>query len=85
MPARRNAIRVRRCFLAPPLVFGVTPPAQHQIGREDAPVFRTSTEIVTIDAAFTDAGGKPVTDLTRDDFEVTVAGKRQTLEFEIRH
>jgi len=80
MPARRNALRARLCLLAALLVFSVTLPAQHQIGREDAPVFRTSTEIVTIDAVVTDADGKPVTNLTRDDFEVTVAGKRQTLE-----
>jgi VWFA-related protein len=46
----------------------------------DVPVFRTSTDLVTIDAVVTDRDGKPVTNLTRDDFDVTVAGKHQTLE-----
>ncbi len=45
-----------------------------------APTFRASTDLVTIDAVVTDSDGKPVTDLTRDDFEVTVGGKRQTLD-----
>lgn len=43
-------------------------------------VFRTSTNVATIDAVVTDANGKPVTNLTRDDFEVSIAGKRQALE-----
>src|SRR4051794_21762637 len=47
---------------------------------QNAPVFRTSAELVTIDTVVTDGDGKPVTDLTRDDFEVTVGGKRQPLE-----
>ena len=46
----------------------------------DVPVFRTSTDLVTVDAVVTDSDGKRVTDLTREDFEVTVAGKRQTLD-----
>ena len=47
---------------------------------QDTPVFRTSAELATIDAVVVDADGQPVTNLTRDDFEVTVAGKRQPLE-----
>jgi VWFA-related protein len=44
------------------------------------PVFRTSADLVTIDAVVTDDEGRHVTDLTRDDFEVTVSRKRQDLE-----
>jgi VWFA-related protein len=44
------------------------------------PVFRTSADLVTIDAVVTDGDGRHVTDLTRDDFEVTVAGKQQELQ-----
>ena len=62
------------------LLSSATLPAQHQLGAQDGPVFRESTVLLTIDAVVTDKDGKPVTDLTRDDFEVTVAGKRQTLE-----
>ena len=50
------------------------------LGTPDGPVFRASTDLVTIDAVVMDRDGKPVTNLTREDFEVTVAGKHQTLE-----
>src|ERR671912_2728846 len=45
-----------------------------------APIFRTSADLVTIDAVVTDADGRHVTDLTPADFEVTVGGKRQDLQ-----
>src|SRR5919107_5893450 len=45
-----------------------------------APIFRTSADLVTIDAVVTDGDGGHVTDLTPADFEVTVAGKRQDLQ-----
>jgi VWFA-related protein len=45
-----------------------------------APIFRTSADLVTIDAVVTDGDGRHVTDLTPADFEVTVAGKRQDLQ-----
>jgi VWFA-related protein len=47
---------------------------------QEPPVFRTSSDLVTIDAVVTDADGQPVTDLTAADFEVTVSGKRQPLD-----
>jgi VWFA-related protein len=43
-------------------------------------VFRTSADLVTIDAVVTDGDGRHVTDLTATDFEVTVAGKKQELQ-----
>lgn len=50
----------------------VPPPGQ--------PIFRTSSTLATIDAVVTDDEGRPVTDLTRDDFDVKVSGKRQELQ-----
>ena len=44
------------------------------------PTFKTNRVVVTVDAVVTDRDGRHVTDLTRDDFEVTVAGKRQQLQ-----
>ena len=49
-------------------------------GQTATPTFRTSADLVTIDTVVTDGDGRHVTDLTRDDFEVTVAGKRQELQ-----
>ena len=57
------------------------------LGRQQPPsapqeglVFRTSADLATIDAVVTDSDGKPVTNLSRDDFEVSIAGKRQPIE-----
>ncbi len=68
------------CLLGALLISGATLSAQHEIGAQDAPVFRASTHLVTIDAVVTDGDGKLVTNLTRDDFDVIVSGRRQTLE-----
>ena len=46
----------------------------------DQPIFRTSSTLATIDAVVIDDDGHPVTDLTKDDFEVKVSGKRQELQ-----
>src|SRR5919106_2892203 len=54
---------------------GPTPPVP-----ANPPVFHTSADLVTIDAVVTDENGNPVTDLSREDFEVRVAGKRQALD-----
>ena len=73
-------MRVRLCLLGALLISSATLPAQHQLGTPDAPVFRASTDLVTIDAVVTDRDGKPVTNLTRDDFDVTVAGTHRPLD-----
>src|SRR5262245_11303097 len=51
----------------------ITPPPG--LGRTDAndPVFRSGTTVVQIDAIVTGADGRPVTGLTREDFEVREA------------
>jgi VWFA-related protein len=80
LTAKGPCVRTRFCLLGALLLSSITLPAQHQLGAPDGPVFRESTVLLTIDAVVTDRDGKPVTDLTRDDFEVTVAGKHRTLE-----
>jgi VWFA-related protein len=72
-------MRVPLCFLGV-LTSAVVLAAQKP--QQPAPdvTFRASTEVLTIDAIVTDRDGQPVTDLTREDFEVTVAGKRQKLD-----
>ena len=52
------------------------PPSQ----RPEPPTFRTTTDLLTIDAVVTDGDGRHVTDLTAEDFEVTISGKRQALQ-----
>src|SRR4051794_13364761 len=73
-------MRVRLSLLGALVLLPATLPAQHQIGAQDAPVFRASTNLVTIDAVVTDGDGKPVTNLTRDDFDVTIRGNHQRLK-----
>ena len=53
------------------------PPPQAPAGE----VVRITTQLVQIDAVVTDKRGEHVDDLTEDDFELTVDGKRQTLTF----
>lgn len=79
--ASSNAAATRLCLLSALLLSSATLPAQ-QPSQPAAPVpiFRASTDLVTIDTVVTDHDGRPVTNLTREDFEVTVAGKRQTLD-----
>jgi VWFA-related protein len=44
------------------------------------PVFRTATQFVRVDAVVTDRHDVPVTNLTKDDFEIRENGVRQTIE-----
>jgi VWFA-related protein len=43
------------------------------------PTFKAQVEYVEVDALVTDARGRPVSDLTKDDFQVFEDGKRQTI------
>ena len=53
-------------------------PAATQQG--GTPVFGAAVELVRLDVIVLDKDGKPVTGLTRDDFEVEEGGKAQTIE-----
>lgn len=48
--------------------------------RQQPPRFRVEINYVEVDAVVTDAQGNPVTDLTRDDFEVLEDGKPQAID-----
>ena len=52
----------------------VRPAAEQQ-----QPVFRASTHYVAVDVVVTDRDDQPVTDLTRDDFEIVAGGRRQVI------
>ncbi len=58
------------------------PPATAQAPAPEAeqPVFRGGVNFVRVDAIITDRQGNPVTDLTRDDFEVFEDDQPQTIE-----
>ncbi len=56
-----------------PLLFATLAFAQNDT------VFRATTELVRVDVAAEDKNGKPVTDLTKDDFELKVNGNPQTI------
>jgi VWFA-related protein len=48
--------------------------------QDQKPVFRAKIDAVTLDVTVLDKHGKPVTDLTAADFEITEQGKKQTIE-----
>jgi VWFA-related protein len=47
--------------------------------QEQRPVFRAAAHYVAVDVVVTDRNDKPVTDLTKDDFEIVENGRRQTI------
>ncbi len=49
------------------------------VAAQQPPTFRVTTDLVSIYATVTDRGGRLVTDLTKDDFDVRDNGRRQTL------
>jgi VWFA-related protein len=62
------------------LMFGVTMhPATRQTSSPQDGVIRINVNLVQVDAVVTDGKGKPVTDLSADDFEVLQDGKPQEI------
>lgn len=61
---------------------GQTPPepGQQDPAPTDQPTFRTDINFVRVDAIVTDKQGKPVSDLTPEDFEILEDGKPQKVE-----
>jgi VWFA-related protein len=56
------------------------PPAEQDPAADQRPIFRAGINFVRVDVIVTDRQGKPVTDLSQDDFEVTEDGASQTIE-----
>ena len=50
-----------------------------QVAAQPTPTFRSGVEYVEVDAVVTDAQGQFVRGLTKDDFQVSEDGKRQTV------
>ncbi len=72
----------RLCFVGL-LVLALVPLSARQqdpAPQPGQPIFKTSSTLATLDAVVTDDDGRAVTDLTKDDFEVTVSRKRQELQ-----
>jgi VWFA-related protein len=61
---------------APPA--GSAPPTPD--GQAQVPTFRGGVDSVLVDVIVTDRSGKPVTNLTKEDFEVKETGKLQTVD-----
>lgn len=51
---------------------------------DESDVVRITTNLVQFDAVVTDKKGRPVTDLSPEDFEVTVDGRRQPITLLLR-
>src|SRR6187549_3533000 len=61
----------------PPPPAAVQPPAP---GQQQPPVFRGGTNQVRVDVTVLNRKGEPLTDLTKDDFEVREDGELQTID-----
>src|SRR6185503_1459060 len=72
------------CSLATGVVLAASqgtgaPPAGAGQGQQP-PTFRGRVDSISVDVSVTDKQGKPVTDLTVDDFEIREANKAQTID-----
>ena len=56
------------------------PPAQPPSGQQQPPIIRRGINYVRVDAIVADRSGKPVLDLTQDDFTVAEDGRPQKIE-----
>jgi VWFA-related protein len=53
--------------------------SQIETAKQDVPAFRSRVTLVPLDVRVLDLNGKPVTDLTREDFTILEKGERQTV------
>jgi VWFA-related protein len=82
----RTAPAVRLATFAALALAGLTLSAQSgnrstppPAGQPQQPTFRAGVNTVRVDAVVTDRTGRPITDLEREDFEITEKGKRQEI------
>ena len=76
MAGTRHAMRTRVVVLLLVVVRAGVLPAREPV---QPPQFRGATTAVVIDVVVRDRGGRPVTDLTKADFELTDEGVRQEI------
>src|SRR4051794_29773329 len=75
--------RVRRILVAALIAEALVRAGAQQPAPRDAtqpPVFRGGTTLVQVDAIVSDSNGRPIIDLTADDFEVTDDGRPVPLQ-----
>jgi Ca-activated chloride channel homolog len=71
---------MRRAAIAAALGILIAPAATGRAGAQQ-PTFRAGVDLIHFGVTVVDKQGKPVTGLTRDDFGVVEAGKKQSLQF----
>src|SRR5262245_12819484 len=75
-----SSLVIAAAILAAPILVGQTPAPAQQSTPAQQPTFRARVDSVSVDVQVTDKTGKPVDDLTPEDFEVKEAGKVQTVD-----
>jgi VWFA-related protein len=79
---KKTLWRKRLVFLALLVFVGVSVLAQNKAQKPgDDQVIRISTELVQLDVVVTDKNGRVVKNLTKDDFTINEAGKKQQINF----
>jgi len=73
-PAPRAAARKSACAALVALLVGA-----FSLGAQDVPTFITNTKLVVINVSVKDKAGKPITNLTKDDFQISEDGTPQKL------
>ncbi|HKQ08268.1 MAG TPA: VWA domain-containing protein [Blastocatellia bacterium] len=88
-PLKKRSAQRRRLWCVASVVMLFTqaalaarPPqsAANKVESQDQPI-RLKTDLIELRAVVTDKQGKPITDLTKDDFEITEDGRKQVVSF----
>jgi VWFA-related protein len=79
MPTRTLGSAAAAIVLAASVLAAQAPAPRPPAGGQPPSTFKVEVNYVEIDAVVTDAGGKFVQDLTRDDFQIAEAGVPQTI------
>jgi len=80
MRAFRCVVALAMALSAGALLAQTAPPQKPDSPQTSRAVFRSSVDYVQLNAVVTDAKGKPVTDLTRDEFQILDEGQPQTID-----
>ena len=78
-----SSLAIVAALVSAPALIGQTPASTQQPGQPPTPqqpTFRARVDSVSVDVQVTDKSGKPVDDLTADDFEIKESGKVQTVD-----